>query len=222
MFEAIIFDWDGTLADSRQIVLASFRKALDDVNCKVSDKFIERLIGVGSTETFREILRATDACFDKVRIKNLVKKKAQEEIKMSSSVKLLPGALELLETLQGKIKLGLASMNNRVVVNHMLKTKNLDKFFNVVITADEIAKPKPNPEIFLKCATKLRSEPHNCLVVEDSIFGVEAAKTAKMACIAVLTGVYSKKELEEAKPDLIIGSLTEKRDIVNFVFRQNR
>jgi beta-phosphoglucomutase-like phosphatase (HAD superfamily) len=56
------------------------------------------------------------------------------------------------------------------------------------------------------------------VVVEDSVFGVEAAKTAKMKCIAVLTGVHSKEMLEKAGPDLIVDSLTEKKEITNFVF----
>ena len=109
-------------------------------------------------------------------------------------------------------------MNNRPVINHMLKTKNIQTFFDVAVTAEDITNSKPDPEIFLKCATKLGREPSKCLVVEDSIFGVEAAKTAKIGCIAVLTGVYSRKELEKAKPHLIVDSLREKREILNFVF----
>ena len=219
MFEAVIFDWDGTLADSRQVVVASFQKALSTVHCKISDEFIERRIGVGTAETFREMLRASETCFNDALIKNLVETKIQTEITMSSKIKLLAGAQELLEALQGKVKIGLASMNNRPVINHMLKTKNIQRFFDVTATAEDITNSKPNPEIFLKCATKLEREPGKCVVVEDSIFGVEAAKTAKMGCIAVLTGVYSEKELEKAKPDLIVDSLREKREILNFVFR---
>jgi beta-phosphoglucomutase-like phosphatase (HAD superfamily) len=57
------------------------------------------------------------------------------------------------------------------------------------------------------------------VVVEDSIFGVKAAKTAKMGCIAVLTGVYSREELKKANPDLIVDSLKEKSEVLNFIFR---
>jgi HAD superfamily hydrolase (TIGR01509 family) len=219
MFEAVIFDWDGTLADSRQVVVASFQKALSAVHCKISDDFIERLIGVGSAETFRDILRASETSFDEQLIKRLVEKKIKNEITMSGSVKLFAGAMELLEALQGKVKLGLASMNDRAVINHMLKTTGIQRFFDVVVTAGDITKPKPNPEIFLKCALNLKSTPDECVVFEDSIFGVEAAKTAEMGCIAVLTGVYSRKELKKAKPDLIVDSLEEKNQIFNLIFQ---
>jgi HAD superfamily hydrolase (TIGR01509 family) len=218
MFEAAIFDWDGTLADTRQVVVASFQKALSCTHCKTSDKIIERLIGIGSVETFREILRSSNTGFDERLIKSLVKKKIQNEIELSGKVKLFAGAIALLEALHGKVKLGLASMNDRAVINHMLKTTNTQKFFDVFVTADDIAEPKPDPEIFLKCALELGSKPDKCVVFEDSIFGVKAAKTAKMSCIAVLTGVYSQKELEKAKPDLVVNSLKEKNEILNFLF----
>lgn len=219
MFETVIFDWDGTLAGTRQVVVASFQKALSAINCKTSDEFIERLIGIGSAETFREILRSAKVTFDETFINSLVEKKVQNEIEMSDRVKLFPGSQELLETLRGKVKLGLASMNNRPVISNLLKMTNTQRFFDAVITGGDVVNPKPDPEIFLKCALKLRSKPRKCVVIEDSIFGVRAAKTAKMCCIAVLTGVYSQKELEEANPDLIINSLEEKSKVLNFLLR---
>jgi len=218
MFEAVIFDWDGTLADTRQVVVASFQKALREVHCKISNEFIERLIGIGSAETFREILHVSQNNFDETLIRSLVEKKVQNEIEMSDKIKMFCGSLELLEELHGNVKLGLASMNDQTVINHLLKITNTQSFFNTVVTADDIVKSKPDPEIFLKCASKLGSEPNECVVIEDSIFGVEAAKNAKMNCIAVLTGVYSRKELKKANPDLIVDSLKEKRKVLNFIY----
>lgn len=219
MFEAVIFDWDGTLADTRQVVVASFQKALRDIHCEISNEFIERRIGIGSAETFREILRFSQMRFDEALIRRLVENKIRNEIEMSGKVKLFGGALDLLEHLQGKVKLGLASMNDREVISNLLKTMNVQKFFGAVLTASNVFKPKPNPEIFLKCASKLGISPEMCAVVEDSIFGVKAAKTARMGCIAVTTGVYSREELKKEKPDLIVDSLKEKSEIFNFIFQ---
>jgi beta-phosphoglucomutase len=219
MFEAVIFDWDGTLADTRRVIVASFQKVLSGVHCTISDEFIERRIGIGAEETFREILRASRIRFDEPLIMSLVGKKIQAEIDLSSKVKLFEGAVELLEFLHGKVKLALASMNNRDVIDHMLNAINVQRFFDVVLTVDEVHNPKPDPEIFLKCALKLGSNPEKCVVVEDSIFGVEAAKAAKMGCIAVLTGAYSREELKKANPDLIVNSLKERDEILNFILR---
>ena len=219
MFEAVIFDWDGTLADTRQVVVASFQRALSDVHCKISDEFIERRIGIGVKEIFREILRVSKIRFDEALIASLVEKKIQGEIDLSSEVKLFEGAMALLEFLRGKVKLALASMSNRDVIDYMLNAMSLQGFFDVVLTVDEVDNVKPDPEIFLKCASKLESNPERCVVVEDSIFGVEAAKTAKMGCIAVLTGAYNREELKKANPDLIVSSLRDRDEILGFILR---
>lgn len=219
MFEAVIFDWDGTLADTRQMVVASFQKVLSEIHCNISDEFIERRIGIGAAETFREILRTSGISFGEALIRLLVDKKIQAEIDLSSRVKLFSGAMKLLASLRGKVKLALASMNNRDVIDHMLVVMNVRRFFDVVLTVDEVHNSKPDPEIFLKTALKLDMRTEKCVVVEDSIFGVEAAKRAKMGCIAVLTGVYSREELEKANPDLIVNSLKERAAILNFVLQ---
>jgi len=214
MFEAVIFDWDGTLADTRQAIVISFQKALSEINCKVSDEYIERRIGIGAADTFRDILRSAKMQFDEKLIQHLVERKSQLEIELTDQVKLFPGARELLEALHGKVKMGLASMNNGSVIMHMVKANEIAKYFDTILTADSILHSKPDPEIFLKTASNLKTRPEKCVVIEDSIFGAKAAKSANMGCIAVLTGVYSKQELEKEKPDLIVKMLKNKQIIL--------
>jgi beta-phosphoglucomutase-like phosphatase (HAD superfamily) len=102
-------------------------------------------------------------------------------------------------------------MNNFSVINHLLKVKGLKKYFEVVLTAESITRSKPDPEIFLKTASLLKATPERSVVLEDSLFGVKAAKAGKMGCIAVTTGVYSREELEKEKPDLIVATLEDER-----------
>jgi len=218
MFEAVIFDWDGTLADTRQVIVASFQKALSEINIGVSNEYIERRIGIGAAETFRDILRSAKRPFDEKTIRRLVERKSEVEIELTDQVKLFSGARELLDALHGKIRMGLASMNNFSVISHLLKAKDLQKYFDVVLGAESISLSKPDPEIFLKAADLLKANPEKCVVVEDSMFGVKAAKSAKMSCIAVLTGVYSRLELEKEKPDLIVRTLEDKR-IASFILQ---
>ncbi len=96
MLDTVVFDWDGTLADSRRVVVASFQKALSEVDCEMSDAFIEQRIGIGSAETFREILRSSKTRFDEALIKRLVELKVRNEVEMSSGITLFDGALQLL------------------------------------------------------------------------------------------------------------------------------
>jgi HAD superfamily hydrolase (TIGR01509 family) len=200
MFEAVIFDWDGTLADTRQVIVYSFQKALSEVHCKVSDEYIERRIGIGSAETFIEILLSAKVPFDDALIKRLVKKKIQSEVEMSEKVRLFDGSLDLLEALHGKVKLGLASMNNREVIDHMLKRLNVRRFFDAVLTADEISHPKPDPEVFLKSALKLEVSPDRCVVVEDSIFGVKRLKRRRWLASRFLQAFTPKPSLKRQIP----------------------
>jgi HAD superfamily hydrolase (TIGR01509 family) len=220
VLKAVLFDWDGTLADTRQVIVAAFQQAMREVDVEVEAEFIERRIGTGGEQAIKEILQASAVPFDEALVKRLSAKKVQAEITMSDRVKLFPGALELLNALQGKAKVALASMNNRPVVDYLLDSMKIRELFTVVVTVEEVSNFKPNPEIFLKTASKLRCLPADCVVVEDSIFGVQAAKAAGMSCIAVLTGVYSREELETANPGLIIDSLTEKEKIFNFISRK--
>ena len=218
MFEAAIFDWDGTLADTREVIVISFRRALFEVGCKVDDKFVERRMGIGAAETFREILRSKGILFDEKSIGRLVESKSRFEIELSGQVELFEGAIELLEDLDGKVKVGLASMNNQSVITHMLRAMNLEKYFQKVLTAESITHSKPNPEIFLKTAKTLKASFEQCVVFEDSIFGVKAAKVGGMGCIAVTTGVYNKKELDAENPDLTVKNLKDPR-ILPFVLQ---
>ena len=218
MFEAVIFDWDGTLGDTRQAIVASFQKTLSEINISVSNEYIERRIGIGAAETFRDILRSAKTPFDEKTIQRLVERKSECEIELTDEVKIFPGATELLDALRGKIKMGLASMNNCSVISHLLKAKDLEKYFDAVLSAESVSHSKPDPEIFLKAAALLAAKPERCVVVEDSIFGVKAAKSANMSCVAVLTGVYSRLELEQEKPDLIVRTLKDKR-IASFILQ---
>jgi beta-phosphoglucomutase len=218
MFEAVIFDWDGTLADTRKVIVVSFQKALKEINLEVSNHFIERRIGVGASEIFREILNSAHGRVDEDIVKQLVERKSKVQIDLASDVTLFDGGRELVETLQGKVKVGLASMNNRVVIMHLLQKNQLEDCFDKVVTVESVSHSKPDPEIFLKTAEHLKAKPQACVVFEDSIFGVKAAKSAGMGCIAVTTGVYNEEELDLERPDLVVESLRNCQ-ILPFIFQ---
>jgi len=220
MFDAVIFDWDGTLADTTSFVVHSFQKILKEIKCDVTDEFIERRIGIGPKNIFKEALKAANMPFDEETVADLEKRKISIQLCLTHTVKLFEGTIELLDALEGKVKMALATMSNREVMEKQLSEKGLRKYFSIVITFDEVQHPKPNPEVFLKTAKKLGVQPERCVVVEDSIFGVKAAKQAKMRCIAVPSGSYSIKELNEAKPDLTVNSIKEIQKILNFILEK--
>jgi len=218
MVKAVIFDWDGTLADTKRAVVQSFQKVLRKTGCLVSDEFIERRMGIGTKKTLEQALEECNVRFDDEMLENLAIEKIRIQANLTEIVSLFDGAIELLEELQGRIKIALATMSSRKVVGKLLSEKRIGGYFDVVVSADEIVKPKPDPEVFFISATKLGLKPEDCVVVEDSVFGVRAAKAAKMMCIVVSSGAYSREELEEENPDLMIDSLVEKARVLGFVF----
>jgi beta-phosphoglucomutase len=216
MFEAAIFDWDGTLADTRHPIVVSFHRALKEVGLDVSTEYIERRIGIGASETFRDILRSQGRMVDEALVKQLVARKSEIQVELADEVQLFEGAEELLARLQGKMHVALASMNNRTVIGHLIRVKGVEDCFEFVMTGDRVSRSKPDPEIFLKTASELKVVPERCVVFEDSIFGVKAAKSAGMSCIAVTTGVYSQEELNIEKADIVVKSLKD-QEIARFI-----
>lgn len=219
MFKAVVFDWDGTLADTKKAVVESFQKVLAEIGCIVYDEFLERRIGTGTRKMLEDSLNKCNIVFNDEMLEELTREKVRLQKELSKSVNLFKGATDLLDALYGRMKIALATMSSRPVIDKLLSEKKIEKYFDAAVTADEISKPKPDPEIFLLAATKLNVSPQNCVTIEDSIFGVEATKKAKMKCIAIPSGAYTKKELKKEKPDLLVDSLTQTNKILNFILQ---
>ncbi len=218
MFEAVISDWDGTLANSTSFVVESFKQVLREVGCEIDDDFIARRMGIGPRNTLEEALQLAGIKYDKDFIDELEKRKIGLQLRQTYAVTLYDGAKDLLSELHGKVKIALATMSNRRVIDKLLKEKEILRYFDLIVTFDEIQRPKPDPEVFLMCSTKIDCPPEKCVVIEDSVFGVRAAKAAKMNCIAVSSGAYSLSELRRERPDLLVNSLEKKEEILRFIF----
>ena len=218
MAKAVIFDWDGTLADTKKAVVNSFQTVLTKSGCKVSNEFIVRRIGIGTKKTIIDAFRECNIRLDVATLEKLTDEKVNIQAEFSDSVYLFDGITELLEALQIKTRIAVATMSSRKVIDRLLQTKRLKTYFDVVISADDVTYPKPNSEIFLMAAKKMGFSPTDCVVIEDSVFGLRAAKAANIKCIAVPSGAYTKNELEREQPDMIVNSLREKERILDFVF----
>ena len=218
MAKAVIFDWDGTLADTKKAVVNSFQTVLTKAGCRVSNEFIVRRIGIGTKKTIIDAFRECNMRLDVATLEKLTDEKVNIQAEFSDSVYLFDGITELLKELQRRTKIALATMSSRKVIDKLLQAKRLKTYFDIVISADDVTYPKPNSEIFLMAAKKMGFSPTDCVVIEDSVFGLRAAKAANIKCIAVPSGAYTKNELEREQPDLIVSSLREKERILDFVF----
>ena len=121
-------------------------------------------------------------------------------------VEISPGAIELIERLDGTVPLGLASNTRRPQVDTILASTPFAPVFQVTVTGDD-ATPKPAPDLYLLACARLGVDPSRAVALEDSPTGVAAAKAAGLTCI----GVPSHHDEQLAQADVVVQSLTDLR-----------
>ena len=121
--------------------------------------------------------------------------------KYKYEVKEKPGCKKFLEHIRSKgIKMGIATSNNRSMVDVVLESLNMKDFFEVITTSDEVKRGKPAPDVYLTTANLLNVEPKNCLVFEDVVAGIMAGKSAGMKVCAIEDDFT--KEVRQKKKEL--------------------
>jgi len=217
--KAVIFDKDGVLVETFYIYLEAYKRVLSKIGIKIKKDDLAKRYGMKGPEIIKQIVHDNGKIITDKEVRKLANEKDRLYKNMAEKkLKLLPGVKKLLNYLRKKnYKIGIASSSAREIIEQLLRVKKLKKYFDVVVDGLEIKNSKPHPEIFLECAKRLRVEPEDCAVVEDSIHGIRGAKRANMKCIAVATGQHSRIELERESPDLLLNSLKEFDKISNFL-----
>jgi HAD superfamily hydrolase (TIGR01509 family) len=126
---------------------------------------------------------------------------------VKGSIKALPGVIELIKALAAaKYQLAVVSSTPEENIELITKTLGIKKYFSLFVNGDDVREGKPSPQCFLLGAEKLGIEAGNCVVMEDAVVGVRAAKRAGMYCIAV-ANTCLREDIAEA--DIVVDSLTE-------------
>jgi len=185
MIEAIIFDMDGTLVDTEPFN-TEIEKHLFRLNkIEISEEEHQKYLGVASDAMWRKIAEQNKL---QIPVSELIKQNHKESFRYLSEVEqipIMPELVELLKKLQTKqYPMAVASSSTPEIIDLILSRTNLKKYFQVIVSAEEAGKSKPEPDVFLLAAEKLGIKPANCLVVEDSPNGIKAALAAGMTCVA--------------------------------------
>jgi beta-phosphoglucomutase family hydrolase len=194
---AYIFDMDGVICHNIPYHKKAWAKFMTNHGFKFTNKFFDTHI---NGQTNEEILnRIFGKKLTVIKTKKFVEEKESIYRKIyTPHIKPLPGLLDFLKHLTKiKAKIALATSGPEENVKFTLGKTKTQKYFKVIVDSRDIKNGKPHPEVFLKAAKKLKTQPKNCLVFEDSILGVEAGKRADMQVIGILTS-YSKKQLHLA------------------------
>jgi beta-N-acetylhexosaminidase len=210
MIDAVVFDMDGTLINSIPVYLAAYERIFaKELGLSPDPKIITRQFGKSSQDILAGVIDEMKIDPKSIDTDAIIADIRQEFVKHIEDIIILPGAVELLKDLDDDYPLALATSSRGTYTHRILTKFGLDRYFEAVVTADDVVKAKPSPEIFLLAAKKLETPPKKCLVFEDAVFGVRAAKAAGTKVVGVTTGSASKEELLPEGPDAIISSLKE-------------
>jgi HAD superfamily hydrolase (TIGR01509 family) len=206
MILGVIFDMDGVLVDSEPFIAAAMVRMFGEKGAMVHPDDLRPFIGTGEDNILKGVAAAHRIPLDLERDKARTYAIYLELVR--GKLHPLAGVLEFVRTCRERgLKLAVASSADAVKVAGNLQEIGLPpSTFDVIVSGDQVARKKPSPDIFLEAAQRLGLDPSTCLVVEDAIAGVSAAKAAGARCLALTTS-FTPSQLSEA--DWVAPTLAE-------------
>ena len=183
-FSAVIFDLDGTLVDSEPLYLEADQKIFRPLGIIVEAEHKKPYTGLSSHCFLSDFKKQYDLS---ISVEELLTRKnaaymelAQERTHVFPEMRTFVSLLK-----EHGYPLAVASGSSKEVIDAVLEAADLLTYFDVTLSSSQVKKGKPAPDVFLEAARLLNTPPQACLVMEDSCYGVEAAKNAQMSCIAI-------------------------------------
>ena len=210
--KGIILDLDGTIVDSREAYVEAAKAAFaaigqERVDIKIAMEIPRRL----------EQNLSIDNMIKGIDMRKFLDAYLKSYYEMTAAkTKPMPNVSETLKKLSRKAKLALITMRHvpkeKIILE--LGKFGLAKYFQLIVTASDTYHPKPSPEALLRCAKQLGIHANECAVVGDSGADVRAGRNVGAKTVALLSGIFTKEELETEKPDLILESINELPDFL--------
>jgi beta-phosphoglucomutase len=214
MVRAVVFDFDGVIANSEPLHFRAFRDVLAGEGITLTEaEYYDRYLGYNDERAFREIGVERGRRWDAQAIARLIARKAvvMEELEQHGSI-LFPGAREAIERLAGMCPLAIASGALRSEIERTLERERLKIHFTVIVSADDGGASKPAPDPYLRAVERLANAgapsdpllPTDCVAIEDSPWGLDSARAAGLLTVGV-AHTYTHDALAQA--DAVVDTL---------------
>lgn len=210
-YKALLFDLDGTLVDSEHFHFSTWNELLAESNVKLEyEDFLKNYAGIplpGNASRLKDLYEIETSLDELISRKELL---TVERLK-TSEINLMPFVQETLDYFHGKeLAMVLVTASKRLDVNEMFNKNGLAKYFNFLVTRSDVTNSKPDPESYNLAVEKLALPKEECLVFEDTLNGLRAAKAAGLTCFVIQGNVEDHAKLADA--DKIFLNFEEARD----------
>lgn len=213
---AVIFDFDGVIVDSEPVHFRWFQRLLAEEGVTLTRADYDAIyLGMDDRECFTEALTRHGKAAALTKVPDLIaRKSALLMAEVAERPPVLPGAVDLVRTLAKSVPLAICSGALRREIEAMLTHAGIRSCFVDIVSAEDVTHSKPHPEGYAKALALLNRTqsparaiaPGSCLVIEDSLAGIEAAKAAGMRCLAVANS-YPEAALKQANADAVVATL---------------
>jgi beta-phosphoglucomutase len=213
MLQAIVFDFDGVIADSERLHLRAYQDVLGPEGIELSERdYYDRYLGYDDIGVLRELGKDRGVAMQQERIGELVKRKGRRYDELASAGEMLyPGAAAFIRAAAARVPIAIASGALTHEIEEILDRSGLLPLFPVIVGADQTARSKPHPEPYQTAFARLAAqtgralEPWRSVAIEDSKWGLLSARGADLRLVAV-TNTYPAAELRE-DAELVCGGL---------------
>ncbi|KOH46948.1 HAD family hydrolase [Sunxiuqinia dokdonensis] len=180
--KGLIFDLDGTIADTMPIHYVAWRNAAARYGIDFSVELFEKLAGIPLYKTVEKLNELFNKNIDPQEMGDA--KEAEYEASMHLAQPIEP-VMDVIRQYHGKLPMAVGTGGCRYLSEKVMRIVGVDQYIDQLVSADEVSQHKPHPETFLKCAELIGVKPQDCLVFEDGILGMQAAKAAGMQAVNV-------------------------------------
>jgi beta-phosphoglucomutase len=211
--QAIVFDFDGVIADSEMLHLRAYQQVLAGEGIAItSQEYFDRYLGYDDVGVFKALAEHKGLALGDDRLRQLIALKTEKYESLAAAGDLLfPGAMEFITQAAATVPIAIASGALTHEIEEVLERAGLRPLFPVIVGADQTERSKPDPQPYLAAFARLRSltgrdlQPWRSVAIEDSKWGLVSARAADLRCVAV-TNTYPADELR-ADAELVVPGL---------------